>query len=412
MAVKYGSLPFKEQIDFFRRKISLPSQDWTQLWQEGHDHGFVVAGATKDALIADLRAAVDRAVSEGITLAQFKKDFLATVAKNGWTGWKGEGSKAGEAWRARTIYDTNLRTSYAAGRYAQMQAIAKERPYWRYRHNDSVVHPRPEHLAWDGLVLPADDPFWKTHYPPNGWGCKCYVETLSKEDLEASGKDAPDPSPPVDTEEKTVGAQGAHPRVVNVPKGIDPGFAYAPGATAWTEPLSSQAMTAGAAYHPGDWERLVTTTFADYARAERVPLASAPAPLAKPLSTEQEVKAAAREALGGDNKVYNVRGLPVAVDAETLARHVDPKRAEYLPLLNDLLTDPYEVWLSLERHAQTGYYQLRTRVIKAYDLGPGRGLLLVAQQAGGYMESWTVVPVSQLGYLNKQRQGKLWWGKK
>ncbi|MFZ1326805.1 MAG: hypothetical protein WAT67_12445, partial [Candidatus Contendobacter sp.] len=56
------------------------------------------------------------------------------------------------AWRARVIYETNLQTSYAAGRYQQMKAIAGKRPYWRYRHNDAVVHPREEHLAWDGKM--------------------------------------------------------------------------------------------------------------------------------------------------------------------------------------------------------------------------------------------------------------------
>ena len=37
--------------------------------------------------------------------------------------------------------------------------------------NDSRT--RPQHLEWDGLVLPVDHPFWKTHAPPNGWGCRC-----------------------------------------------------------------------------------------------------------------------------------------------------------------------------------------------------------------------------------------------
>jgi hypothetical protein len=184
----------------------------------------------KEDLLNDLRDAVDRVISEGITFEAFKKDFLSVVSRNGWSGWTGEGTPAGEAWRARVIYDTNLRTSYAAGRLTQMKAIADELPYWRYRHADSVANPRPEHLAWDGLVLPADDPFWQAHYPPNGGGCRCYVEALGPSDLAALGKAGPDTAPPIELQEKIVGANGPSPRRVLTPKGIDPGFGYQPGA--------------------------------------------------------------------------------------------------------------------------------------------------------------------------------------
>jgi uncharacterized protein with gpF-like domain len=76
----------------------------------------------------------------------------------------------GQVVRMRTIYRTNLATSYAAGRLAQL----REFPIWVYRHGGSR-EPRPEHLAWDGLALPREHPFWATHYPPSGWGCSCYV---------------------------------------------------------------------------------------------------------------------------------------------------------------------------------------------------------------------------------------------
>lgn len=230
MAADFGSLPFSEQIAFFRQKLNLGTLAWTDIWEAQHDRAFVVAGAMKEDLLNDLRAAVDRVISEGITLETFKKDFLSVVSKNGWSGWTGEGTPAGEAWRARVIYDTNLRTSYAAGRLTQMKAVADELPYWRYRHNDSVAHPRPEHLAWDGLVLRSDDPFWSSHYPPNGWGCRCYVEALSPADLGALGKSGPDTAPPIELQEKIVGANGPSPRTVLTPKGIDPGFGYQPGA--------------------------------------------------------------------------------------------------------------------------------------------------------------------------------------
>lgn len=226
----YGSLPFAEAIAFLRDKLDIPAERWTDLWRSAHDRGFMVAGATKADLIADLHAAVLKAREQGTTLAQFRKDFEALVARHGWTGWTGEDTPAGRAWRTRTIYETNLRASYQAGRYAQMTdpAVLKWRPFWRYKHSDSVRVPRPHHLAWNGLVLRAGDPWWRTHYPPNGWGCKCRAFALSQEDLKKLGKDGPDPTPDDGFYEWTDKQTG---EIHLVPKGIDPGWDYAPGAS-------------------------------------------------------------------------------------------------------------------------------------------------------------------------------------
>lgn len=227
--VSYGSLPFKEQIAFFRRKINLPTNAWTDIWQEQHDHAFVVAGANRLDLVADFREAVDAAIAKGETLEQFRKRFDAIVAKHGWS------YNGGRNWRSRVIYETNMRTSYAAGRYAQLQAVKQFRPFWQYVHSDAVVHPRPMHLAWNGLVLAADDPWWRTHYPPNGWGCQCTVHALNERDLKRLGKDGPDQAPPLDMQTVTVGINGPSPRTIETPAGVDPGFGYAPGKSAFDQ---------------------------------------------------------------------------------------------------------------------------------------------------------------------------------
>ena len=222
-SVTHTRLPFAEQIAFFRSKLDLPTRAWTDIWQAQHDKSFVVAGAAHADLVADLRGAVDQAIAEGTTLATFRKGFDSIVAKHGWS------YNGGRDWRTRVIYGTNLRTSYAAGRYQQMKDVAEHRPFWRYRHSDASEEPRHVHLSWDGLILRHDDPWWDTHYPPNGWGCKCYIETLAPRDLKRLGKDGPDPAPAVRTRTVTVGAKGPSPRTVTVPVGIDPGWAYAPG---------------------------------------------------------------------------------------------------------------------------------------------------------------------------------------
>ena len=214
------------------------------MWRSQHDVAFVVAGAAKMELVDDLRTAVDASIADGETLRDFRARFDEIMEKHGWRyRARGRTDRERRDWRTRVIWETNRRTSYAAGRRAQMLAAAETRPYWRYRHSHASVEPRLDHVAWDGLVLAHDDPWWATHYPPNGWGCKCWVETLSESDLERAGKSGPDAPPDERMVTRSVG-RGRARRVVEVPEGIDPGFDYAPGAGGQAGRAARQAIEA------------------------------------------------------------------------------------------------------------------------------------------------------------------------
>lgn len=214
--------PWQAQIDFLLAKLRLPTERWDDIQKSAHDRAFIVAGAAKADLLADLQQAVADNASKGT--AAFAKDFKAIVAKHGWTGWTGEGTPEGEAWRARVIYQTNMSTSYAAARYQQLKspAFLVGTPYWRYIHSDSVMHPRPHHLAWHGLTLPHDHPFWNTHFAPNGWGCQCRITGVSQQQGEASAR--------AGLGEPPQGWKTTDPKT-GAPVGIDKGFDYAPGAS-------------------------------------------------------------------------------------------------------------------------------------------------------------------------------------
>ena len=404
--VAYGSLPFAEQIEFFRRKVNLPTKAWTDIWQSEHDHAFVVAGANRDDLVADFRAAIDKAIANGATLEEFRKDFDAIVAKHGWS------YNGGRNWRSRVIYETNMRTSYAAGRYAQLQAIKHRRPYWQYEHSDAVEHPRLMHLAWNGLVLDADDPWWNTHYPPNGWGCQCTVRSLAKRDLRRMGKEGPDNPPPDVPPQNTVGQQGQTPRTVVTPGGVDPGFGYAPGQDAWARQWANRAEDMRAAQDPQRWEPVLTTTAQDLGLPRQLPVAPMPAniTLAAPAQNVDGLVETLRAVIGGAEKAYDVKGVPVLVHAEFLGNHLekDLARSIYLPLLPDLLENPQEVWWHLERQAETGAMRTSFLVIKTYQIGRDRSLRFVARIHNQTLLSWTFVPM-RAGGANAARRGLLWW---
>lgn len=41
---------------------------------------------------------------------------------------------------------------------------------------------RDSHAVLDGTILPYADPFWSTWYPPNGWGCRCFVRRVREQE--------------------------------------------------------------------------------------------------------------------------------------------------------------------------------------------------------------------------------------
>jgi hypothetical protein len=221
LSIDNARLPFEEQIAFFRDKegLKIPTQHWDDIKHEAHDRAFMVAGAQKADLLTDFYTAVQKAIQDGKSLQWFQQQFDAIVDKHGWS-YNGP-----RDWRSRVIYTTNLSTSYAAGRFKQLMDpdLLSVRPYWQYIHSDSVLHPRPLHVAWNGLTLRYDDAWWGTHYPPNGWGCRCRVRAV------ANPKPGRDSAPDDGTYEYT----DRHGEIHQVPKGIDYGWGYAPGASKW-----------------------------------------------------------------------------------------------------------------------------------------------------------------------------------
>lgn len=190
-------LQFEEALAAFaQRQRLVGTERYDSIRSEEHYRAFAVAGAMKADLLADLRTAVARAVEDGVGIEEFRKDFWSTVRKHGWHGWTGEGTEAGEAWRTRVIYTTNIRKSHSAGRYAQLTepSFLAEYPYWQWIHSGLAQEPRSQHLAWNGMTLHHSDPFWRTHFPPRippDYGCTCRVKAVRRPAAGASTEPPP-----------------------------------------------------------------------------------------------------------------------------------------------------------------------------------------------------------------------------
>lgn len=225
-------LPPTETVRAFEARDDLrQTVRWSEMWHEDHARAFTVAKVAKLDLLATIRRSLDDMLRNGGTFEQWKAAIQPELEKAGWWGRVADRSLTGTdaaitvgPRRLRTIYDTNLRVSRAAGQWSRIQELKGERPFLRYTAVMDA-RTRPEHRAWHGTILPVDDPWWDTHYPPCGWFCRCTVRQLSQRDLDRKGW-AVTKSPPEGPPRRFARADG---QIVQVPAGIAPGFAYNPG---------------------------------------------------------------------------------------------------------------------------------------------------------------------------------------
>jgi hypothetical protein len=403
--IQVGRVPFQEAIDFFRAKQPLPTQRYTDLVHGMHDRAFVIAGVTRQDVLVDVQAAVQKALQEGTTLQEFQKSFEAAIAGK----WS---PRQGTAWRARVVYENNVRTAYAAGRYRQLMDMRSTHPFWRYRHGDSR-RPRLQHLGWDGLVLRWDDVWWQAHYPPSAWGCRCYVDAMDEVDLEQLGKTGPDQAPPVVLREVKFGDW-----TMKVPDGVDPGWGYIPGQNWATWPAQSPQGVPSPSSPKASWKPLTPGNWETLGRPAQVPAEPARSALRPRTPDRDAVIHGLEEVLGGRQKIFRVGGgdwqVPLVVDAEGLGGHLPPDRGRYLGLLPELLEDPFEIWAGFLEDEVTGQVILRHRLVKAVQLDDAadKKLLLVAEgNHKGVLEAITFLPMSRARELNKSRWGLLIHGR-
>lgn len=251
--IRLGVTTPQDAVNAFQgRGLLAPSYSWQDAWHEDHATQLMIAGVTQADVLQVAQDALAQTVSTGSGLKAFSAALRPALQKAGlWGDVEITDPATGETRVARfddarlqLIYDTNVRQSYAAGQWAAAQRGKARRPMLMYRtmRDERVRH---AHAAWDGVVLPIDDPWWRTHYPPNGWRCRCraipvneaevqqYVSAgvLRPESDTAGDAGAVTPrlrttAPPVNTYPWTNRRTG---EISQVPAGIDPGWAYNAG---------------------------------------------------------------------------------------------------------------------------------------------------------------------------------------
>lgn len=257
-AIKPGPVP-KDVLKYWRQKGLKVGFDYRDVWGNEHDAAFTMAKVMRLDVLEALQDELGRAIEQGIPHKQWIKQIEPRMQALGW--WEphevtdpktGKTAQVNPPRRLALVYDTNMRVSRAVGQHERVQRAKKAMPYLLYQIGPSLRH-REQHVAWHGLLLPVDDPFWEFGYPPNGHGCKCGVRSVTRseyQELVRDGINEGEPEPILDEDglptghvrQRNIPVQTTAPMVPLVPwmnkrtgkleyvhEGIDPGFDRTPG---------------------------------------------------------------------------------------------------------------------------------------------------------------------------------------
>ena len=182
-----------EAIAYIKGKGLKLTYDYKEMMHKAHHKSFTVAKITRIDLLNDIHEAVQTAIKDGTPFATFKKNIKPILQKKGWYGFKNiTNYKTGEikeiyigSRRLKNILATNKQVAFAVGRYKQQSGF-KLAVYLQYR---ALQHGnrRDEHKNKHGIIKHREDIWWSTNYPPNGWGCKCYVTAHTKKQIDRKG---------------------------------------------------------------------------------------------------------------------------------------------------------------------------------------------------------------------------------
>ncbi|EIX4134126.1 phage head morphogenesis protein, partial [Escherichia coli] len=154
----------EEAIKYFESKGYVIGFRWHDVKDIANARAFTVAGVLKLDVLKDIRDGLTAALADGGTFREFAAQLEPLLESKGWLGKKlivdeDTGELHGRQLtprRLRTIFDTNIQSSYNAGRYQQQMANVADRPYFE-RVAVMDLHTRPKHAALNGFTARADD---------------------------------------------------------------------------------------------------------------------------------------------------------------------------------------------------------------------------------------------------------------
>lgn len=417
--IELQPLPMKEAQQFWRDKVPMSPGAFRQLSDEAKVRAFAVSGIAKGDELTTVMQAIQKSLDSGMSYNDFKKDCSGIMERRGY-------SDTGVNYQLDNIFRTNIQTAYSVGRYKQMQDVKKTRPYWQY----SAVHDkrtRPTHAALSGKVFPADHPFWDKWYPPNGFRCRCSVVTLSRYNVrdERLTVETDDPTGKLIEPRDPVTGNKMPARLL-MP---DPGFAHNPGKSAWGGVVDAATST-DTKMSPLDNLKTASSygrRLLKNVRPAEIPDLDESILLPKGKGNDF-YKEEFIKRYGEEKVVKDVIGEPVILSLRAFLKDKTPGapeawkfskggHGESIPLMEDILCEPFEVWLTPQKDA-AGKIRLTKKYIafwKTADKKRIGGLGVYEVVDGVFVGVTNFIPLSKgvpsLDYVERQRRGLLLYKK-
>lgn len=170
-----------EAIEWMMSRASVSKDDfYNNIDPKARYRAFTVSKLTSLDAIERTKELLNKTLEEGETMKEWydrlKSDEILSKI----------GFHENNPFYLETIFTTNTISAYNAGRWEEIQRNKENIAFLEYVAIDDS---RTSEIcsALDGLRLPPDDPFWKTHYPPNHFNCRSQVIEVSPDEVEVFG---------------------------------------------------------------------------------------------------------------------------------------------------------------------------------------------------------------------------------
>jgi len=380
-------LPPKDAINYIEKKGYKLTFNYKEMMHEAHHKAFSVAKVTRLDLLSDIKEAILEAQKKGLSYQSFKNKIKPTLIKKGWWGEvEVTNPKTGEVKnifvgnrRLKNIFLTNTRVAYQvqkAKRYYEDENV-------KYLKYIAVLDKktRDSHEKLHGTILPKDDEFFKTHFPPNGWNCRCRVRAIP-----------------------------AHKKVTPTdksklpPNAVHPDWAYDVREGRFFDRFSSKDVETKADSNYKDFG----LPSANEIKQKNIP--SAPPKLPKAKDKKEALDMLKKEILKDKKEVIVKTPVTEVLIDEPLLRHSieDNKdnREVYAKYILPTLTKPDEIWAHRSKNKNDDYFKKRYRFVKLFKEKNDNTLAVSELKRDGSL-FWTFFKISNLKQIDKKREGIL-----